>query len=63
MPHNTNVTDVGLPYGGYPKVVSAGWNDNYLPLWMQDAGYNTYYVGKVTRPPDTQYKRPKPNPA
>ncbi|KAJ5912375.1 hypothetical protein N7504_001258 [Penicillium tannophilum] len=47
MPHNTNVTDVGLPYGGYPKVVEAGWNDNYLPLWMQDAGYNTYYVGKL----------------
>lgn len=47
MPHNTNVTDVGLPYGGYPKVVQAGWNDNYLPLWMQDAGYNTYYVGKL----------------
>lgn len=47
MPHNTNVTDVGLPYGGYPKVVSAGWNDNYLPLWIQDAGYNTYYVGKL----------------
>lgn len=47
MPHNTNVTDVKPPYGGYPKVVSAGWNDNYLPLWMQDAGYNTYYVGKL----------------
>ncbi|OQD78142.1 hypothetical protein PENDEC_c001G01799 [Penicillium decumbens] len=47
MPHNTNVTDVAAPYGGYPKVVSAGWNDNYLPLWMQDAGYNTYYVGKL----------------
>lgn len=47
MPHNTNVTDVGLPYGGYPKVVEAGWNNNYLPIWMQDAGYNTYYVGKL----------------
>ncbi|RJE26100.1 Arylsulfatase [Aspergillus sclerotialis] len=47
MPHNTNVTDVGLPYGGYPKVVQAGWNNNYLPIWMQDAGYNTYYVGKL----------------
>ncbi|PLB43296.1 Arylsulphatase [Aspergillus steynii IBT 23096] len=47
MPHNTNITDVGLPYGGYPKIVSAGWNDNYLPLWMQDAGYDTYYVGKL----------------
>ncbi|KAL2818147.1 alkaline-phosphatase-like protein [Aspergillus cavernicola] len=47
MPHNTNVTDVGLPYGGYPKVVEAGWNDNYLPIWMQEAGYDTYYVGKL----------------
>lgn len=47
MPHNTNVTNVSPPYGGYPKVVSAGWNDNYLPLWMQDAGYDTYYVGKL----------------
>ncbi|KAI9933117.1 hypothetical protein MW887_007588 [Aspergillus wentii] len=47
MPHNTNVTDVSPPYGGYPQVVKEGWNDNYLPLWMQDAGYNTYYVGKL----------------
>lgn len=47
MPHNTNVTDVSLPFGGYPKVVQAGWNDNYLPIWMQNAGYNTYYVGKL----------------
>jgi N-acetylglucosamine-6-sulfatase len=47
MPHNTNITNVSPPYGGYPKVVSAGWNDNYLPLWMQDAGYDTYYVGKL----------------
>ncbi|KAL3476923.1 alkaline-phosphatase-like protein [Aspergillus californicus] len=47
MPHNTNVTDVGLPYGGFPKVVEAGWNDNYLPIWMQEAGYDTYYVGKL----------------
>lgn len=47
MPHNTNVTSVEAPYGGFPKVVEAGWNDNYLPLWMQDAGYNTYYVGKL----------------
>ncbi|KAL4981031.1 alkaline-phosphatase-like protein [Aspergillus desertorum] len=47
MPHNTNVTGVSLPYGGYPKVVEAGWNDNYLPIWMQEAGYDTYYVGKL----------------
>ncbi|KAI9373875.1 alkaline-phosphatase-like protein [Aspergillus egyptiacus] len=47
MPHNTNVTDVNPPYGGYPKIVAAGWNDNYLPIWMQEAGYDTYYVGKL----------------
>ncbi|KAG9593354.1 Arylsulphatase, partial [Aureobasidium melanogenum] len=45
--HNTNVTDVGPPYGGYPKIVKEGINDDYLPLWMQAAGYNTYYTGKL----------------
>ena len=33
--------------GGYPKFVSQGFNDNYLPLWMQQSGYSTYYVGKL----------------
>ncbi|KAL1311513.1 hypothetical protein AAFC00_001635 [Neodothiora populina] len=45
--HNTNVTDVKPPYGGYPKIVSQGINDDYLPVWMQAAGYQTYYVGKL----------------
>ena len=45
--HNTNVTDVSLPYGGYPKFVSEGWNDKYLPVWLQQAGYSTYYTGKL----------------
>ncbi|ORY65763.1 arylsulfatase [Pseudomassariella vexata] len=45
--HNTNVTDVNPPYGGYPKFVSQGLNENYLPIWLQDAGYNTYYTGKM----------------
>lgn len=59
MPHNTNVTSVSPPYGGYPKVVEAGWNDNYLPLWMQDAGYNTYYVGKLWNAhTETNYNNP-----
>ena len=39
--HNTNVTSVAPPYGGYPKFLSQGFNDDYLPLWLQDAGYNT----------------------
>lgn len=45
--HNTNVTDLFPPYGGYPKFVEEGLNDDWLPLWMQDAGYNTYYAGKL----------------
>ncbi|KAF2169704.1 hypothetical protein M409DRAFT_64747 [Zasmidium cellare ATCC 36951] len=45
--HNTNVTDVNPPYGGYPKFISQGLNDAYLPLWLRDTGYNTYYVGKL----------------
>ncbi|KAK5168217.1 uncharacterized protein LTR77_006786 [Saxophila tyrrhenica] len=32
---------------GYPKFVSEGFNNNYLPLWLQEAGYGTYYVGKL----------------
>ncbi|KAI0408252.1 alkaline-phosphatase-like protein [Xylaria palmicola] len=46
-PHNTNVTDVNPPYGGYPKFVSQGFNDDYFPVWLQQAGYNTYYTGKL----------------
>ena len=45
--HNTNVTDVFPPYGGYPKFVKEGLNEDWLPTWLQKAGYNTYYVGKL----------------
>ncbi|GKU06113.1 unnamed protein product [Fusarium langsethiae] len=45
--HNHNVTNVSPPHGGYPKVIDVGINDDYLFLWMQDAGYNTYYSGKL----------------
>lgn len=33
--------------GGYPKFVAQGWNSNWLPLWLQAAGYSTYYTGKL----------------
>lgn len=33
--------------GGYPKFVAQGLNSNYLPVWLQEAGYNTYYTGKL----------------
>ncbi|KAM3422102.1 Arylsulfatase [Cercospora zeina] len=45
--HNTNVTDVNPPYGGWPKFVSQGFNSAYLPIWLQDLGYATYYIGKL----------------
>ena len=63
QPHNTNVTDIRPPYGmyipkitvytvlmllgGYPKFISQGLNDAYLPIWLQEAGYSTYYTGKL----------------
>ncbi|KAI1180576.1 alkaline-phosphatase-like protein [Nemania sp. FL0916] len=45
--HNTNVTDVNPPHGGYPKFLSQGLNEKYLPIWLQNEGYNTYYTGKL----------------
>lgn len=45
--HNTNVTDVNPPYGGYPKFLSQGFNEAYLPVWLQEEGYSTYYTGKM----------------
>ncbi|KAL5316375.1 hypothetical protein ACEPPN_015420 [Leptodophora sp. 'Broadleaf-Isolate-01'] len=59
--HNTNVTDLVPPYGGYPKFISQGLNDNYLPVWLQQAGYNTYYVGKLFNSHSTEnYNQPFP---
>ncbi|ETI24761.1 hypothetical protein G647_04131 [Cladophialophora carrionii CBS 160.54] len=57
--HNTNVTDLHPPWGGYPKFVSQGFNNAYLPVWLQDAGYNTYYVGKLFNAQSTSnYDKP-----
>ncbi|PVH95205.1 Arylsulphatase [Periconia macrospinosa] len=59
--HNTNVTDVSPPYGGYPKFISQGLNDKYLPVWLQEAGYNTYYTGKLMNGHSTTtYNNPFP---
>ena len=46
--HNTNVTNVRPPYGAWKKVHEDKINDDYLPLWLQDGGINTYYVGKLS---------------
>ena len=34
--------------GAYPKFITQGFNENYLPLWLQEGGVNTYYVGKFS---------------
>ncbi|KAK7224561.1 hypothetical protein V2G26_012564 [Clonostachys chloroleuca] len=47
LAHNTNVTDLNPPYGGFPIFVKNGHNENYLPVWLQDAGYSTFYTGKM----------------
>lgn len=44
--HNTNVTSLSPPYGGWPKFTSQGLNENYLPVWIKNAGIRTYYLGK-----------------
>lgn len=33
--------------GGYPKFVTQGFNEKYIPVWLQQAGYNMYYTGKL----------------
>ncbi|GMG47862.1 unnamed protein product [Aspergillus oryzae var. brunneus] len=38
LAHNTNVTDVHPPWG---------FDKNFLPVWLQQAGYDTYYTGKL----------------
>lgn len=36
-----------MSVGGYTKFISQGLNDKYLPVWLQEAGYDTYYTGKL----------------
>ncbi|KAJ5711715.1 Arylsulphatase, partial [Penicillium malachiteum] len=45
--HNTNITDIFHPCGGYPRIVEQGIDKNMLPHWLQEAGYSTYYTGKM----------------
>ncbi|KAK9419916.1 putative Arylsulfatase [Seiridium unicorne] len=60
--HNTNVTDIKPPFGGYPQFIAEGWNDNYLPVWLQAEGYNTYMAGKLMNGfSETNCNDPPPN--
>ncbi|KAG2501026.1 hypothetical protein HYH03_000846 [Edaphochlamys debaryana] len=46
LAHNTNFTDVLGPHGGYAKFKALGLDRDWLPGWLQGAGYNTLYTGK-----------------
>ncbi|KAK4508793.1 hypothetical protein PRZ48_002532 [Zasmidium cellare] len=59
--HNTNVTGLEAPWGGWPKFVNQGLNKNYLPVWLNDAGIDTYYVGKFMNAYTTEnFLKPAP---
>jgi arylsulfatase A-like enzyme len=59
-----NTTRTVLTYGllgGYPKFIEEGLNERWLPVFLQDAGYNTYYTGKLFNAHDTEnYDKPYP---
>ncbi|KAH7215429.1 alkaline-phosphatase-like protein [Fusarium oxysporum] len=43
------MADEGTLYTGhyyFPRWQPEGLNSNYLPIWLQEAGYSTYYTGK-----------------
>lgn len=43
--NKTAVLDRGV--GGYPQFVKEGHNENWVPVWLQEQGYQTYYTGKL----------------
>lgn len=44
--HNHNVTFVDPPWGGYVVFNDLGYHGHTVPDFLQQAGYDTYYVGK-----------------
>uniref|UniRef100_A0A0W0G3I2 Sulfatase N-terminal domain-containing protein n=1 Tax=Moniliophthora roreri TaxID=221103 RepID=A0A0W0G3I2_MONRR len=45
--HNHNITYIGGPFEGYHLFREKGQNNAYLPIFLQEAGYNTYHTGKL----------------
>ncbi|KAF1980805.1 alkaline phosphatase-like protein [Aulographum hederae CBS 113979] len=45
--HNTNITHVAAPGGGYDKFRLSGEDNDYLPHWLRKAGYHSEYIGKL----------------
>ncbi|GJN93489.1 hypothetical protein Rhopal_006546-T1 [Rhodotorula paludigena] len=45
--HNTNITSVMPPYGGWSVFNEKGMNGHYLPTFLANANYDVRYVGKL----------------
>lgn len=41
------MTNLHPPWGGWEKFTQQELNDNYLPVWINESGIETYYVGKL----------------
>ncbi|KAI9493124.1 alkaline-phosphatase-like protein [Zychaea mexicana] len=60
-PHNTKVTGLILPHGGYNKFNLERLGEDYLPLWMKKAGYSNYFIGKMMNDYNIiNYNKPTP---
>jgi arylsulfatase A-like enzyme len=44
--HNTGVRGNSLPFGGWDRFAGLGEEAKALPVWLQDAGYDTVGIGK-----------------
>ncbi|KAI8073302.1 alkaline-phosphatase-like protein [Gongronella butleri] len=59
--HNTNITHVMPPFGGYERFNKIGLGEENLPVWMQRAGYYTHFIGKLMNGYEiTNYNNPIP---
>lgn len=52
--HNTNITAIRYPGGNYDKWLASKMDADYLPNWLNAAGYSTNYIGKFL----SNYKPP-----
>ncbi|GLC56584.1 hypothetical protein PLESTB_001123600 [Pleodorina starrii] len=60
--HNNNVTSNIEPHGSFWKFMSQKLDEDYLPTWLQRAGYRTMHVGKFLNamdPTDPRFRCPK----
>ena len=58
-PHNSGIRGNALPLGGYQKFRRSGKDRSTVATWLDDAGYDTIYLGKyLNNYDDTTYVPP-----